>query len=119
MRIVFEPGWEKKLDDAVHDYVSEIARDVYTNMCVTCPVDTGELLADLAWEVDGDSARIGAQSVEHAIYVEEGTMPHVIEAHGSGALYWAGAQHPVKRVNHPGTEATHFMKLALYAAARV
>lgn len=119
MRIVMEPGWEQKLDHAAHEYLNDIAQDVFNNMRATCPVDTGELLNDLACEVDGLDARIGAASVEHAIYVEEGTAPHVIEAHGNGALYWAGAAHPVKRVNHPGTAATHFMKRALYAAARV
>jgi hypothetical protein len=29
------------------------------------------------------------------------------------ALFWPGAAHPVKRVNHPGTRANPFLKKAL------
>lgn len=41
-------------------------------------------------------------------YQDKGTKPHPIAARKKRALYWAGAAHPVKRVNHPGTKAMHY-----------
>src|SRR5947209_6882233 len=44
-------------------------------------------------------------TASYAAYVEFGTKPHVIEAKTKKALYWPGASHPVRKVNHPGTAA--------------
>lgn len=44
-------------------------------------------------------------NVRYARYLEEGTRPHVIRPRKKKALYWPGALHPVKKVNHPGTPA--------------
>lgn len=49
-------------------------------------------------------------TASYAPYVEFGTKPHVIEAKNAKALYWPGAEHPVKRVNHPGSKANPFME---------
>lgn len=48
-------------------------------------------------------------TASYAPYVEFGTAPHVILPKDKKALYWPGAAHPVKRVNHPGTKANDFM----------
>lgn len=107
------PGWEEKLDKATHDFLDDIANDVLADMQEHCPVDTGELLLDLASEVVGKTARIGAKSVHHAIFVEEGVAPHIIRPNSKEALDW-GMGHPVKEVHHPGYHGTHFMREALY-----
>lgn len=56
----------------------------------------------------------------YAIYVIKGTKPHDIYPKGIGtfhagqqltkgaALWWPGADHPVKVVHHPGTEANDY-----------
>ena len=56
----------------------------------------------------------------YAIYVIKGTKPHDIYPKGLGtyhagkqltagvALWWPGAEHPVKVVHHPGTEANDY-----------
>lgn len=44
-------------------------------------------------------------NVEYARYLEEGTRPHIIRPKTAKALFWPGARHPVKQVNHPGTPA--------------
>jgi hypothetical protein len=116
MRIQFEPGWPAKLEPEVSRYVSELAQDVYNSMVVLCPKDTGRLLADLDWEVDGTTARIGAKTVDYAYFVEEGTRPHTITPNSKGSLWWAGAQHPVYKVDHPGFVGSHFMRKSLYQA---
>jgi hypothetical protein len=48
-------------------------------------------------------------TASYAPYVEFGTRPHVITAKNAQALYWPGAAHPVKSVNHPGTAPNDFM----------
>ncbi len=55
---------------------------------------------------------------DHAAILEHGSRPHVIEARNKQALFWPGARHPVKRVNHPGTPAYHILRNALRAAGR-
>lgn len=113
-RVEFVPGWETHMDSAISKFVEKIADDVLADMRQHCPVDTGALLADLGSEVQGKTARIGARSVPYAIYVEEGVGPHEITPNSAGALFWPGAPHPVDHVMHPGQDATHFMKNALY-----
>lgn len=43
-------------------------------------------------------------------FLEEGTRPHVIEPRSKQALYWPGASHPVRHVDHPGTRALHIIE---------
>lgn len=50
-----------------------------------------------------------SKKAPYAIYVHEGTKAHRIVPRSKKALYWAGARHPVKGVNHPGTKANKFM----------
>lgn len=45
-----------------------------------------------------------AHGVKYGKHLEEGTPPHVIEPKNGKALYWNGARHPVRKVNHPGTK---------------
>lgn len=113
-RIDWDNGWTQKLDGAINDFMADLAHDVLIDMRIGCPVDTGELLFDLDAEVIDKVARIGAKSVPHAIYAEEGVGRHEIKPNEKKALYWEGARHPVNKVNHPGMKGTHFMKNALY-----
>lgn len=53
---------------------------------------------------------------DHSATLEVGSRPHVIEAKNGKALYWAGAEHPVRKVHHPGTQAQHLLRNALKAA---
>lgn len=48
-------------------------------------------------------------AVKYAVYVHEGTRPHLILPRVKRALYWEGAGHPVRRVLHPGTKANRFL----------
>lgn len=42
--------------------------------------------------------------VDYGTILEEGAKPHTITPKNGKYLYWKGAAHPVKRVNHPGTK---------------
>ena len=52
-------------------------------------------------------------TASYAPHVEFGTKPHVILPKEKQALYWPGARHPVKRVNHPGQKPNPFMERIL------
>jgi len=59
-------------------------------------------------------------TVKYAVYVHEGTRPHEIFPKFKRALYWEGAEHPVKRVRHPGTKPNPFMiKIAKKATPEI
>lgn len=49
-------------------------------------------------------------TANYSPFVEFGTAPHVILPKNAKALYWPGAAHPVRRVNHPGTKPNQFME---------
>lgn len=68
--------------------------------------------------VRGQAAVKVVNTSDHADILEQGSRPHVIEPRNKQALYWPGARHPVKKVNHPGTPAYHFLRDALRAAGR-
>jgi hypothetical protein len=55
-------------------------------------------------------------TASYAPFVEFGTKPHVILPKNAKALYWPGADHPVARVNHPGTKPNPFMERIVAAA---
>jgi hypothetical protein len=49
-------------------------------------------------------------TASYASYVEFGTKPHTILPKDKKALFWPGAAHPVRSVNHPGTKPNAFME---------
>lgn len=69
------------------------------------PYQTGNLL---------HSFRASTSRLEHRWYptakyariIDEGgkTRPHTIRPRAAQALYWPGAEHPVKKVDHPGSK---------------
>jgi len=77
-----------------------------------CPVDTGRLKSSIThmWR-GGDEVVVGT-NVKYASYVEFGTRPHMIFPREKKALYWDGAEHPVKHVYHPGTKPQPFLRPA-------
>jgi hypothetical protein len=92
----------------------------------TAPVDTGQYAFGVGgpggFRRDRIRARGGAAVritalAPHALIVEKGSGPHIIEPSGKQALWWPGAAHPVGRVHHPGTPARHTLRNALLWAA--
>ncbi len=54
----------------------------------------------------------GAKTI-YPLFVHEGTSAHVITPRTKKALYWKGASHPVRSVNHAGTKANPYFKRAI------
>lgn len=61
------------------------------------------LVGSYEWQGDNKLVLALSHGVEYGIYLEKGTSPHTIT--GNPYLYWEGASHPVKVVNHPGSRA--------------
>ena len=59
------------------------------------------LNATWEWKNDNVLSIALSHGVDYGIYLEKGTSPHIIV--GNPYLYWQGASHPVRRVNHPGS----------------
>lgn len=55
-------------------------------------------------------------TASYAPFVEFGTKPHIIMPKTAKALYWPGADHPVRSVHHPGTKPNAFMERIVQAA---
>ncbi len=80
---------------------AEIAR-------ILSPHRTGELSQSHRVEHGGLQGSM-IPTAAHAIYVIMGTDPHPILPVNKKALYWPGAEHPVRRVEHPGTRANDYI----------
>lgn len=82
-----------------------------------CPRKTSRLARSITSEVSKNRVVIGS-NVEYAPMVEMGTRPHTITPKNKKALFWPGAGHPVKVVNHPGTRPQPFLRPALIGSLR-
>lgn len=58
-------------------------------------------------ETNSKSVTVGTDR-PYAVYHQFGTGPYVIRPKGKKALFWPGAMHPVKQINHPGIPARPF-----------
>lgn len=78
------------------------------------PVKTGTLRRSITSRVErgGDRGVIGT-NLRYARPVHEGSKPHTIRPRRAKALFWKGARHPVRSVNHPGNKANPFFVRAM------
>lgn len=98
---------EKYLQKAINASAAEVSKNAVRGVV---PWKTGRLIQSF-----GEGIVFGrlfakiAPTVEYAVFVHEGTRPHVITARPGSALFWPGAPHPMKSVRHPGTKPNPFM----------
>lgn len=76
------------------------------------PKRTGTLAGSVYRNFAPLQGEIGFKA-KYAIFVHEGTSPYTIRPRGGQALFWKGASHPVRRVNHPGIKANPFLRRAI------
>jgi hypothetical protein len=112
MTIRLDPSADAHLDAELHRVMTNLGHDIATDAQALARVNTGRLKASIIAEVEGLTLRVSTD-VDYWKYVEYGTGPHVIRPNSKRALYWPGADHPVAKVNHPGTPAYPFLRPAL------
>jgi hypothetical protein len=112
MTIRLDPSADAHLDAALARTMTHLVQDIAADAQALVRVNTGRLKASIKWELDGTTGRVSTD-VDYWRHVEYGTAPHIIRPSTKKALYWPGADHPVAKVNHPGTPAFPFMRPAL------
>ena len=104
--------------------LSYAAQEMVRVLMLNSPVDHGLLKG---WFIESltDEEAVIRTPAAYAQYVNDGTQPYIIEPKGIGlfhagqqltkgaALYWEGAEHPVKRVHHPGIKGQHFVEKSI------
>ena len=86
-----------------------IQKNAKSNLTKNKSVDTGHLRRGISTDIKGLGATIHTSNIKYAPGVEYGTKAHIIRAKNKKALYWKGAKHPVKQVNHPGSKAKPYL----------
>jgi hypothetical protein len=115
--VMYPPGLER-LDRDIEREVWEVTKEVREDAFRYAAKDTWEMATTIRPERrPGRRARVWVGNGRLGYYwatVEYGSVPHVIRPKYKKALYWPGALHPVRKVNHPGTPSQPFMRRALF-----
>ena len=101
-----------EVKEAIRKSTLSIERQAKTNLTNNGSVVTGHLRRSISHKVSANEGIVSANT-KYAEGVEKGTKPHIIRAKKKKALYWQGANHPVKVVNHPGSKAKPYLIPAL------
>lgn len=117
-RAEVDDSWQENVDTAMVEFFEQrLGPDIAGDAKRYCPKRTGDLAESVEHHVEDGNLIVsatGSDEQSYAYYVEMGTRPHVIRPNGKQALFWAGAAHPVKKVNHPGTKPEPFLRPALF-----
>ena len=87
----------------------KISRDAKNNLASNGSVVTGNLRRGIGTNISQTQGEVHTSNIKYAIYVEKGTKPHIIKPKNKKMLYWKCASHPVKLVNHPGSQAKPYL----------
>ena len=106
-----------KLSDETEDNVKKVVKNsafnieknAKSNLTKNKSVDTGHLRRGISTDIKGLEATIHTSNIKYAPGVEYGTRAHIIRPKNKKFLYWKGAKHPVKQVNHPGSRAKPYL----------
>ena len=100
---------ETLIRQTVKNSAFNIQKNAKSNLTKNKSVDTGHLRRGVSTDIRGLGATIHTSNIKYAPGVEYGTKAHIIRAKNKKALYWKGAKHPVKKVNHPGSKTKPFL----------
>ena len=100
---------EKKIKKILKNSAMTIQKDAISNLTKNGSVKTGHLRRGVANFRRGMTATVHTSNIKYAVMVEKGTKAHIIKPKDKKALYWKGAKHPVKQVNHPGSKAKPYL----------
>lgn len=89
--------------------LSYAAQEMVRVLMQNSPVDHGLLKSWFIDSASDDEVSIKSPAL-YARWVNDGTGPYTITPVNAKALYWEGAEHPVKVVHHPGISGQHFVE---------
>ena len=96
---------QKAIKKSAFNIESQAKKNLASNKSVV----TGHLRRSIATKMGDLEATIHTSNVKYAVIVEKGSKAHIIRPKNKKALYWKGASHPVKQVNHPGSKAKPYL----------
>ena len=100
---------EKKIQNVIKNSAMTIERNAKSNLTSNKSVKTGHLRRGITTNIGNMEATVHTSNIKYAVMVEKGTKAHIIKPKNKKALYWKGASHPVKQVNHPGSKAKPYL----------
>jgi hypothetical protein len=110
-----DPGARAHVDQAINDWLGGAIGDaILSDAQNLVHTRSGRLRDSLRAECHDKVLRVGSLDCNYATDVEMGTSPHVILPRNKKALHWPGADHPVAKVNHPGTPPMPYLRPALF-----
>jgi hypothetical protein len=110
-----DPSAQEHLDAAIDVWLGQqIGPAILSDAVRNVRKRSGRLANSLVSEVHNKVLRVGSLDCNYCTDVELGTGPHVIVPTTKQALSWPGAEHPVRKVNHPGTRPYPFLRPALF-----
>ena len=99
----------KKIQKVLKNTGMNIEAGAKDNLTSNNSVKTGHLRRSIGNFRRGMTVTVHTSNVKYAVIVEKGSKAHVIRPKNKKALYWKGASHPVKQVNHPGSKAKPYL----------
>ena len=100
---------EEDVKKVVKNSALNIEENAKSNLTKNKSVATGHLRRGISTDIKGLEATIHTSNIKYASMVEYGTKAHIIRPKNKRFLYWKGAKHPVKQVNHPGSKAKPYL----------
>ena len=100
---------EDRVKEVVKNSAFNIESKAKKNINSNKSVKTGHLIRSISTDVKGLEATIHTSNLKYAPMVEFGTKAHIIRPKNKKALYWKGANRPVKQVNHPGSKSKPYL----------
>jgi len=102
---------EKFLHQGRRDEMRRLGRAWVELAQEEAPKRTGRFAEAISYRTFSDGETLGFRGVMAqplGTWIVKGTRRHVILPRHKQALWWEGARHPVRKVNHPGTRPNRF-----------
>ena len=100
---------EDNVKKVVKNSAFNIQKNAMSNLTKNKSVATGHLRRGISTDIKGLEATVHTSNIKYAPMIEYGTRAHIIKPKNKKFLYWKGASHPVKQVNHPGSKAKPYL----------
>lgn len=105
-------SWIEQIISGLPDQTGNLVLDILNILSsiaeVLAPFRLGNLRESHIIQASGLIGDLG-NTAPYFPYIILGTSPHPIYPVNKQALWWPGALHPVRMVNHPGTSANDYM----------